>query len=237
MTVPMLHPLPGAPVTGDFGERTIQGKEDFHTGTDFGAASGTPIQAAAAGRVATVGWDPPGYGHYVDVDHGGGVLTRYAHMRDRPRLTVGDQIAARAPVGLVGSTGWSTGPHLHLEVRVKGRAVDPLPYITTEGDEDMPLSDKDVQRIAEATAETLRHHQREAGRSPDGKKGRTLFDLAQQSADGLTDKRAASIDHHLRHSFRERGFGWQDKKNGRTIWEMLQHIIKLLEELTGKPRG
>lgn len=90
--------------------------------------------------------------------------------------------------------------------------------------DNMPLSNADVQRVAEATATIIRHHQRENGVSPNGSAGRTLFDLGQQSADGLTDKRAASIDHHLRNSFRENGFGWQNPANGRTIWEVLRSI-------------
>lgn len=139
MTIRLVYPLPGAPVTGGFGWRVIDGKDNFHTGTDIGAQSGTPIGAAGPGRVAHIGWDPTGYGHYVDLDHGEGVKTRYAHMIDRSPLVVSEQVSAGKPVGRVGSTGWSTGPHLHLEVRINGAAVDPLPHITAaqQEEEDM----------------------------------------------------------------------------------------------------
>ena len=99
----------------------------FHSGVDRAAPAGTPIHAAAAGT-ATVAWDPNGYGLYVIVLHGGGISTLYGHMESTP-LVSGDSVAAGAEIGRVGSTGLSTGPHVHFEVRRNGRPVDPIPLL------------------------------------------------------------------------------------------------------------
>jgi murein DD-endopeptidase MepM/ murein hydrolase activator NlpD len=95
----------------------------FHSGVDMAAPACTSVHAAAAG-VATVGWSPGGYGLYVVLQHGGGVATLYGHLESSP-LVRGDPVAAGAEIGRVGSTGLSTGPHLHFEVRRDGRPVDP----------------------------------------------------------------------------------------------------------------
>ncbi len=98
-----------------------------HEGIDITAAYGTRIIAPAAGRVTKVGWES-GYGNMVEMDHGYGLETRYAHM-SRWAVRVGQSVKRGDLLGYVGSTGLSTGPHLHYEVRVNGRAVDPLRYI------------------------------------------------------------------------------------------------------------
>jgi murein DD-endopeptidase MepM/ murein hydrolase activator NlpD len=99
----------------------------FHSGVDMAAPAGTPVHAAAAG-VATVAWDPNGYGLYLVVQHGGGVSTLYGHL-ESTAVVSGDPVAAAAEIGRVGSTGLSTGPHLHFEVRRGGRPVDPVPLL------------------------------------------------------------------------------------------------------------
>jgi murein DD-endopeptidase MepM/ murein hydrolase activator NlpD len=108
------------PSTDGFGPRGAR----FHTGLDFPAPTGTPVLSAGSGSVRFAGWYA-GYGYLVAVAHGSGVRTLYAHLS---KLTVrlGDPVAQGERVGLVGSTGASTGPHLHFEVRVRGAAVDPL---------------------------------------------------------------------------------------------------------------
>lgn len=98
-----------------------------HEGIDIAAPYGTRILAPAAGRVVQVGRDG-GYGLLVVIDHGYGLETRYAHM-SRTAAVVGQEVARGDLLGWVGSTGLSTGPHLHYEVRVNGRAVDPLKYV------------------------------------------------------------------------------------------------------------
>ncbi len=98
-----------------------------HEGIDITAAYGTPIIAPAAGRVVKVGWEN-GYGLAVEIDHGYGVTTRYAHQ-SRTAVVVGQQLKRGDRIGFVGSTGLSTGPHLHYEVLVEGRPTDPLKFI------------------------------------------------------------------------------------------------------------
>ncbi len=101
-----------------------------HEGIDVTAPMGTPIEAPAAGRVSDAGWEP-GYGNTVTVDHGFGTVTKFAHaskilVREGQRVSRGQRIA------LVGNTGLATGPHLHYEVHVNGRPVDPLRYVLPE---------------------------------------------------------------------------------------------------------
>ena len=103
----------------------------FHSGIDMAAAAGTPVHAAAAGRVR-LAWNPAGYGLYAVVDHGVGISTLYGHLEAATALS-GDVVAAGAEIGLVGSSGLSTGPHLHFEVRRDGRPVDPIPWLPAHG--------------------------------------------------------------------------------------------------------
>ena len=98
-----------------------------HEGIDVSAPMGTPIEAPAAGRVAQAGWQA-GYGNVVLIDHGFGLQTKYAHA-SRLLVKTGDRVQRGQRVALVGSTGLSTGPHLHYEVHVDGRPVDPLRYV------------------------------------------------------------------------------------------------------------
>jgi len=99
----------------------------LHTGIDFGAPSGTPIFAADSGVVVSAG-TRGGYGNATVVDHGGGTATLYAHQ-SRLGVTAGQQVTRGEVIGYVGSTGYSTGPHLHFEVRINGTPVDPAPYL------------------------------------------------------------------------------------------------------------
>jgi murein DD-endopeptidase MepM/ murein hydrolase activator NlpD len=112
-----------APITSPFGWRWGR----MHEGIDLGAADGTPIAAAASGIVIYAGW-LGGYGNLTVIDHGGGLSTAYGHQ-SHIGVSVGQQVAQGEIIGNVGSTGHSTGPHLHFEVRVNGQAVDPLGYL------------------------------------------------------------------------------------------------------------
>jgi murein DD-endopeptidase MepM/ murein hydrolase activator NlpD len=112
-----------APMTSPFGWRWGR----MHEGVDLGAAYGTPIAAAAAGTVIYAGW-LGGYGNLTVIDHGGGLATAYGHQSSIG-VGVGQSVAQGEIIGNVGSTGHSTGPHLHFEVRVNGQAVDPLGYL------------------------------------------------------------------------------------------------------------
>lgn len=122
------RPVPG-PIVSGFGQRTnpIGGGTGFHAGIDIAAPSGTPIRACRAGRVVIAGWQG-GYGNTVVIDHGGGMATLYAHQ-SRIGVSVGEQVLAGEVIGYVGSTGNSTGPHLHFEVRISGNPVNPMPYL------------------------------------------------------------------------------------------------------------
>lgn len=116
-------------ITSSYGYRThpVLGYQRLHSGTDFGAPAGTPIVAAASGVVVSAGW-LGGYGNAIIISHGGGMATLYAHQS---RLAVGNgtRVSRGQVIGYVGSTGMSTGPHLHFEVRVNGSTVDPARYL------------------------------------------------------------------------------------------------------------
>ena len=100
-----------------------------HTGVDLMAPLGSPIRAAAGGTVIYAGWYFA-YGNIVDIRHADGLITRYAHMAAfAPGIAPGATVAAGAVIGQVGMTGRAHGPHVHFEVRVDGRAVDPKPYL------------------------------------------------------------------------------------------------------------
>jgi murein DD-endopeptidase MepM/ murein hydrolase activator NlpD len=114
------------PVTSGFGWRIdpIFHRRALHTGIDIAASWGTPVAAAQAGTVLYVGW-MTGYGNVVVLDHGGGVSTVYAHLSSYA-VQPGEAVARGQVIARVGSTGWSTGPHLHFEVRQDGQPTDPL---------------------------------------------------------------------------------------------------------------
>jgi len=118
----LIWPCDGVVVSG-FGMRWGR----MHEGIDIGCAYGTPNRAAASGTIIYAGW-LGGYGNLVVVDHGNGLSTAYAHASSI-LVSVGQTVSQGQTVSLVGSTGHSTGPHLHFEVRVNGVAVDPLPYL------------------------------------------------------------------------------------------------------------
>ncbi len=116
-------------ISSGFGVRTdpIEGGAAFHPGLDFKGPKGAPIYAAAAGTVSFTG-GRQGYGNYVEISHGHGLVTRYAHM-SRIIAHLGQPVTAGTPIGMIGSTGRSTGPHLHFEVRINDRPVNPRPFL------------------------------------------------------------------------------------------------------------
>ena len=119
----------GAPLrttmTSGFGMRIdpILGTRRLHSGVDLAAPSGSPIVATSDGMVSKAGWNG-GYGLFVSLEHGGGLQTRYGHM-SRLNVVAGQRVHTGDVIGFVGSTGRSTGPHLHFETRVDGQAVRP----------------------------------------------------------------------------------------------------------------
>lgn len=127
--VPLANPAPGVDLSSPFGSRTdpILGTPAFHSGLDFRTAAGTAIRSTAAGTVEKAGWNG-GYGQMVEINHGNGLSTRYAHLSDID-VVEGQKIDAGTVIGNAGSTGRSTGPHLHYEVRRNGDALDPLAFL------------------------------------------------------------------------------------------------------------
>lgn len=119
-------PTPGAGVVGNVGPRIhpVYGYRSCHTGTDIGAGGGTPIHAAAAGVVVSVENGGP-YGLHTLIQHGSGISTMYAHQAS-VSVSPGQRVSQGQVIGIVGSTGWSTGPHLHFEVHVNGTPYDPM---------------------------------------------------------------------------------------------------------------
>ena len=116
-------------VTSGFGYRVhpIFNVRRMHTGVDIDADMGAPIKASDAGVVVSAGWQG-GYGKCIVITHGGGLATLYGHASEL-LVAAGDTVKRGEVIGKVGSTGYSTGPHLHFEVRVNGSPVDPLGYL------------------------------------------------------------------------------------------------------------
>ncbi|MEZ5877051.1 MAG: M23 family metallopeptidase [Tepidamorphaceae bacterium] len=119
----------GASISSGFGPRTdpFLGKPAMHQGLDFRASKGEEVMAAGAGTVLSAGRHG-GYGNMVEIDHGQGLTSRYAHL-SRIMVKAGDIVTPGQLIGKVGSTGRSTGPHLHFEVRRNGAARNPITYI------------------------------------------------------------------------------------------------------------
>jgi murein DD-endopeptidase MepM/ murein hydrolase activator NlpD len=128
--VPYRKPVVGeVEFTSGFGVRSdpFLGRPAMHTGLDFRAATGDPVRATANGKVVSAGWQG-GYGRMVEVDHGNGLSTRYGHLSEI-HVRVGDVVKIGQVIGAVGSTGRSTGPHLHYETRINDEAVNPTRFL------------------------------------------------------------------------------------------------------------
>ncbi|WP_435419006.1 M23 family metallopeptidase [Parerythrobacter aurantius] len=129
VSIPSRMPLDGAALTSGFGMRThpVLGGRRSHKGIDLAAPTGTPVYATADGLVQMAQWYSS-YGNYIQIGHGNEMETRYAHL-SRIVAAEGSWVKKGELIGYVGSTGRSTGPHLHYEVRVAGVAVNPIPYM------------------------------------------------------------------------------------------------------------
>jgi murein DD-endopeptidase MepM/ murein hydrolase activator NlpD len=129
MARPGREPVRGRPVVSSFGNRIdpFTRQRAFHSGIDYPAPIGTSIHASAGGRVIFAGYRPQ-YGRTVEIDHGGGLVTRYAHASVL-LVKVGQVVMPDEPIARVGNTGRSTGPHLHFEILRDGRFVDPKVYL------------------------------------------------------------------------------------------------------------
>lgn len=129
VAVPSGMPLNNSRLTSSYGMRNhpVLRQRRAHKGVDLAAPTGTPIYATADGVVSRANWFSS-YGLYISIDHGGDLETRFAHL-SRLAVASGERVKKGDLIGYVGSTGRSTGPHLHYEVRVNGVAVNPIPYM------------------------------------------------------------------------------------------------------------
>jgi murein DD-endopeptidase MepM/ murein hydrolase activator NlpD len=121
------HPIKNARVSSAWGTRNLLGSTRHHSGVDLAAPAGTPIYATGPGIVTKSGWGT-GYGNYVEIDHGNGYMTRYAHA-SRLNVDVGERVSAGQVIANVGCTGRCTGPHLHFEVVKNGQRKNPSTYL------------------------------------------------------------------------------------------------------------
>ena len=131
MAIPSLRPVEGYRLTSSFGSRNdpFRRGRRMHNGLDMAGPIGTPIYATADGIVGRAQW-LGGYGKYVEINHGGEIQTRYGHM-SRILVEPGARVTRGQLIGRMGSTGRSTGSHLHYEVRIAGRPVNPMPFMTS----------------------------------------------------------------------------------------------------------
>ena len=128
--MPVRKPLPGdLEVSSGFGVRRdpFLGRPAMHTGLDLRGDIGEPVRATADGKVEIAGWDG-GYGNMVEIDHGHGLSTRFGHL-SKIEVKVGQKVHIGDVIGRIGSTGRSTGPHLHYETRINGEPVDPQKFL------------------------------------------------------------------------------------------------------------
>ncbi|KHL24911.1 hypothetical protein PK98_13670 [Croceibacterium mercuriale] len=135
VSVPSRIPLDAARMSSDYGMRShpVLGGRRRHSGVDLAAPTGTPVYAPADGLVSRAdAWGS--YGNYIALEHGGDLQTRFGHLSGFA-VSAGERVSKGQLIGYVGSTGRSTGPHLHYEVRVAGEAVDPRPYMLDSGSE------------------------------------------------------------------------------------------------------
>jgi murein DD-endopeptidase MepM/ murein hydrolase activator NlpD len=130
IAVPAEKPVKTASFTSGYGVRSdpFRGASAMHAGIDLAGPSGTPVYATGDGVVSNAGWNSGGYGNLIKIDHGRGIETRYAHLSS-VAVRRGQQVKRGQLIGKMGSTGRSTGSHLHYEVRIDGRAVNPIPFM------------------------------------------------------------------------------------------------------------
>ncbi len=130
IAVPSEKPVRTAAFTSGYGVRSdpFRGAAAMHAGIDLAGPTGTPIHATADGIVREAAWNNGGYGRLIKIDHGRGIETRYAHLSSMS-VSPGQRVTRGQVIGRMGSTGRSTGSHLHYEVRIDGRAVNPIPFM------------------------------------------------------------------------------------------------------------
>jgi murein DD-endopeptidase MepM/ murein hydrolase activator NlpD len=159
IAIPSLEPVKGSSFTSGFGVRSdpFRGRAAMHAGIDLAGPVGTPIYATADGIVGRAEYHNGGYGNLVELNHGRGIQTRYGHLT-RYTVQAGQRVTRGQLIGYMGSTGRSTGSHLHYEVRIDGKAVNPVPFMQSN---DYLLA---VQRRAAAATRVAMGGPREAAK-------------------------------------------------------------------------
>jgi murein DD-endopeptidase MepM/ murein hydrolase activator NlpD len=166
------QPVEGARLSSVFGRRRhpVYGNVRMHTGVDFAAAHGTPVQATAPGRVSFIG-RRKGFGRVVEISHGEDTMSRYAHLSATQKgLAVGGRVTAGDIIGNVGATGTATGPNLHYEVRVNGQPTDPLMDDRLAAAETELLSSAALGRLKDSRERLATHLERRANDTIDNNK-------------------------------------------------------------------
>ena len=130
IAIPSAEPVLGSNLTSGYGVRSdpFRGRAAMHAGIDLAGPIGTPIYATADGVVQRAEWNSGGYGNLVELNHGHGIQTRYGHLT-RSIVNAGERVKRGQLIAYMGSTGRSTGSHLHYEVRIDGQAVNPIPFL------------------------------------------------------------------------------------------------------------
>lgn len=145
--IELIHPLPGAVVTQTYAEHVAKNLPHYNGGLDLaipGSPGGDRILCAAPGQVIKIGYDPKGYGNFAKVRHTAEYETLYAHLQLPPRVALYAQVSAGDVLGYVGSTGNSTGPHLHFEVRENGIPIDPAPLLSGQAPQPEPAPEPET---------------------------------------------------------------------------------------------
>lgn len=124
------EPVPGHAINSKFGMRRLGGEPGArqHKGVDIAAPTGTSVYGSAEGVVLRIGYDPAGYGNFIEMRHPNGMTSLYGHL-NRVDVASGDKVTTGQRIGLIGSTGYSTGPHLHFEIRRDGAQINPAKVI------------------------------------------------------------------------------------------------------------
>lgn len=145
LTIPSRKPVEDFTLTSNYGFRAdpFKGRRASHKGIDMAGPIGTPIYATADGIIGRAQW-VGGYGNYIEINHGNGIQTRYGHL-SRVNVNSNDRVKSGDLIGFMGSTGRSTGSHLHYEVRIAGEAVNPVPFMQSH---DVLIAQKMNSRLA-----------------------------------------------------------------------------------------
>ena len=220
-----ITPVRGYAINSEFGHRHSPGGigSRNHKGIDIAAPTGTPIYASMGGTVIASNYSSS-YGNLVYIDHGNGVVTRYAHMNTQSPFSVGQRVEQGQQIGAVGSTGNSTGPHLHFEIRVNGTAVDPMRYLA-----DVDAASDEHDDHDDHEGEGLSDYDIACG-------GATGIAFDCSSPEGQTPRDPSSMaisDQYIQNVMQEEGFRNRPYRDQAGLWTIgVGHLIRPGENFT-----